>query len=817
MRRLSVLLVPCFLLAGTVAVAWGEVLPAIASSAASVRRSHHATPRIGRRTVAPHTSLAFLFGRRSAGSTVRHNSAGSAEAFRFNENASGAAGAITVYVPAASTSKTLVAGLYTDRNGKPRSLLASGTTSVPKSGRWVTVAIKRTALTKPRAYWIAVLGKGGTLDTGARQNASCQAVTERRARLAALPHLWAGGARTKECVSAYVSGWQVTKGTFSGTGPGSSSPTGGAPTPAGSTGGTTTTVNSPPPPTPSPVDTAPPSISGTPQQGDALTASPGAWTGSPTSYAYQWQDCSSPSICLSIQNATGASYTLQPSDIGDTVDVVVMAKNAGGSGSATSAQTGTVHALPPSLPVNTGSPTISGTAQQWQTLTATNGSWSNGPTSYTYQWEDCSSSTNCSNISGATAPTYTLQASDVGATVEVVVKGSNGAGSVSATSAQTGVVSSSGFHQMFANYLAWSNDLGSNLPWNDMTQVVMFALKTTDGTALDSSTNEVNHYNLPNWTAMVHSHDIAGTTTPEEAIISIGGSNDADWQYACDPTNQAGFVSNLISYAVDNGFDGIDIDAETGTGSAAQFESCVQAIATAGHAATSEEGKPLVIAEEMDESLYNSLPYSTIKTDIPYLDQVQLEYFGYNPDTDWNCGTGTPANTCAYVTQMVAHATSQGIPADKLLLGMDSSGGYAQGNYSTLATTTSAVDTTSGTPSSIPVPSISSAISAGNIVLATTENPPAHYEVFTTPGAATCSSDCSIAITGTVYSNGAYAFPSGSDVQSAYAGPWDCYNMGQYAATHGLEGNMIFDLQNDEGGHGGSFSCSDQLALGLGL
>ena len=77
--------------------------------------------------------------------------------------------------------------------------------------------------------------------------------------------------------------------------------------------------------------------------------------------------------------------------------------------------------------------------------------------------------------------------------------------------------------------------------------------------------------------------------------------------------------------------------------------------------------------------------------------------------------------------------------------------------------------------------------------------------------------DCSIAITGTVYSNGAYAFPSGSDVQSAYAGPWDCYNMGQYAATHGLEGNMIFDLQNDEGGHGGSFSCSDQLALGLGL
>ena len=806
MRRLSVLLLPCFLLAGTAAVAWAEASPAIGGSAAPTHRSHHAKPRIRRRQVGRHTNMAFLFGRRKVGSSVRNNAAGSAEAFRFNEGIPGAAGAITVYVPGASTSKTLVAGLYTSRSGKPRSLLASGSTTVAKSGRWVTVAITRTSLAGGRTYWIAVLGEDGTFDMGARPRASCQGVTERKPGLTALPRVWTAGVPVRHCVSAYVSGWQITKGTFSGTRSG-----------APALGGTGTTLNSPQPATSSPTDTAPPTVSGTPQEGSILTASPGSWTGSPTSYTYQWQDCASASSCSNIPTATGSSYALQPSDVGDTVDVVVTAKNAGGSSSATSARTGTVHAPAPSLPINTALPTISGTAQQWQTLTASNGSWSNSPTSYTYQWQDCSSSTNCVNISGATAPTYTLQASDVGVALDVVISASNGAGSVSKTSAQTGVVSSSGFHQMFANYLAWSNNLGSNLPWNDMTQVVMFALKTTNGTALDASTNEVNHYNLPNWTAMIHSHDIAGTTTPEQAIISIGGSNDSDWQYACDSTNQAGFVSNLISYAVTNGFDGIDIDAETGTGSAAQFESCVQAIATAGHAATSAEGKPLVIAEEMDESLYNSMPYSTIQYDISYLDQVQLEYFGYNPDTDWNCGTGSPADSCSYVSQMVAHATSQGIPADKLLLGMDSSGGYAQGNYSTLSTTTSAVDTTSGTPTSIPVSSISSAISAGDIVLATTENPPAHYEVFTTSGAAVCASNCSIPITGTVYSNGGYAFPSGSDVQSAYAGPWDCYNMGQYAATHGLEGNMIFDLQNDESGHNGSFSCSDQLALGLGL
>ena len=589
---------------------------------------------------------------------------------------------------------------------------------------------------------------------------------------------------------------------------------------ASGTSGQTGTVQADPPP--APVNTAAPAISGTAQQGQTLTASAGSWSNNPSSYAYQWQDCSSSSSCSNISGATSSSYVLQSSDVGKTIDVVVTATNASGSASGTSGQTGTVQADPPPAPVNTAAPAISGTAQQGQTLTASAGSWSNNPSSYAYQWQDCSSSSSCSNISGATSSSYVLQSSDVGKTIDVVVTATNASGSASGTSGQTAVVTGTGTgtggggHQMFANYLAWATNLGSNLPWNDLTQVVMFALKTTNGTALDASTNEVNHYDLPNWTAMIHSHDIAGTTTPEQAIIAIGGSNDSDWQYACDSTNQAGFVSNLISYAVNNGFDGIDIDAEAGTGSAAQFESCVQAIATAGHAATTAEGKPLIIAEEMDESLYNSLPYSTIQTDISYLDQVQLEYFGYNPYSDWNCGTGSPANTCAYVSQMVSHATSQGIPADKLLLGMATYSPYAQGSYSTLAPTTSAVNTTSGTPSSIPVSSISSAISAGDIVLASTENPPAHYEVFTTSGAAACSSNCSIPITGEVYGNGSYAFPSGSDVQSAYAGPWDCYNMGQYAATHGLKGNMIFDLQDDESGHSGSFACSDQLGLGLG-
>jgi hypothetical protein len=61
----------------------------------------------------------------------------------------------------------------------------------------MTVAIKRTKLAKSRAYWIGVLGKGGTLDTRRRRSASCRSVTEARGGLAALPRSWVQRARFK--------------------------------------------------------------------------------------------------------------------------------------------------------------------------------------------------------------------------------------------------------------------------------------------------------------------------------------------------------------------------------------------------------------------------------------------------------------------------------------------------------------------------------------------------------------------------------------------------------------------------------------------
>ena len=95
--------------------------------------------------------------------------------------------------------------------------------------------------------------------------------------------------------------------------------------------------------------------------------------------------------------------------------------------------------MPPS---NTSPPTIAGTAQEGQTLTAGPGTWSGTqPINYAYQWQRCGSSgANCAPIAGATATTYTLTAADVGSTVEVSVTASNMAGSATASSPPTAVV-----------------------------------------------------------------------------------------------------------------------------------------------------------------------------------------------------------------------------------------------------------------------------------------------------------------------------------------------------------------------------------------
>jgi hypothetical protein len=191
--------------------------------------------------------------------------------------------------------------------------------------------------------------------------------------------------------------------------------------------------------TPSPpINTVKPTISGTAQTGQTLTASPGTWDGTPTiTFAFQWQACDATG-CSDITGATSSTHLVASGELGKTLRVVVTATNGVGSATATSNQTAAVVGSS-TAPVNTALPTITGTPQSGQTLNATPGTWTGSqPITFTYKWQRCAAGT-CSTVGGTTA-SYTLVDADVGSTIQVAVTASNSAGSATATSNATAVV-----------------------------------------------------------------------------------------------------------------------------------------------------------------------------------------------------------------------------------------------------------------------------------------------------------------------------------------------------------------------------------------
>ena len=151
-----------------------------------------------------------------------------------------------------------------------------------------------------------------------------------------------------------------------------------------------------------PANTTLPSITGTTKVGETLTAQNGTWTNSPTSFQYQWQRCDGAGAsCGNIAGAVEKTYLLRAADATRTLRVRVLAVNADGSASARSGPTAVVTAG--TAPANTARPSITGDARVGETLTAEDGTWTNTPTSFAYQWQRCDSDgTGCAAISGST-------------------------------------------------------------------------------------------------------------------------------------------------------------------------------------------------------------------------------------------------------------------------------------------------------------------------------------------------------------------------------------------------------------------------------
>jgi uncharacterized membrane protein len=92
-----------------------------------------------------------------------------------------------------------------------------------------------------------------------------------------------------------------------------------------------------------PANTAPPTISGTPQENSTLTGANGTWTNSPSRYDYAWLRCDkNGGSCAGINGANKNTYTLTSADVGATIRFRVVASNSAGNDASASAATAVI-------------------------------------------------------------------------------------------------------------------------------------------------------------------------------------------------------------------------------------------------------------------------------------------------------------------------------------------------------------------------------------------------------------------------------------------------------------------------------------------
>src|ERR1043165_6713635 len=167
--------------------------------------------------------------------------------------------------------------------------------------------------------------------------------------------------------------------------------------------------------------------------------------------------------------------------------------------------------------------------------------------------------------------------------------------------------------------------------------------ETSAGPALDTA--NIQNINVPTWVATVHAHPGI------KAIIAIGGAGNNNWGIACNDTNRAQFVQNLIGFATSNHFDGVDLDIEDGPWMAIgppnpAMTTCIIAISNAAHAAG------LYVSADVITN-WQGPWYAPSQS---YVQQFNLMTFG---------------DALATMQADVAATINQGLPASKFVVGVD--------------------------------------------------------------------------------------------------------------------------------------------------
>jgi hypothetical protein len=275
-----------------------------------------------------------------------------------------------------------------------------------------------------------------------------------------------------------------------------------------------------------------PVVSGQTIQGETLSTTNGRWTGStPLTFRYRWLRCDTSGggangvNCTTIPGETRRTLVLTRADVGHRIRSRVIASNADGTASANSNATpGVVQASSTAgRPVSSKPPTISGTPQQNQTLTANPGTWSGGkPQTYTYQWRRCDSSGgSCADISGATGQTYVVKDVDVGRTLRVRVTAHNSLGARAATSAPTGVVTKAGVPS--GNTISINDVALPNRLVIDRVQFSPFILRSRRPFTARFRVTDLQNHPVQGAMVFVVGIPFGNTTTPPEQATGADG------------------------------------------------------------------------------------------------------------------------------------------------------------------------------------------------------------------------------------------------------------------------------------------------------
>jgi PKD repeat protein len=136
----------------------------------------------------------LVVGNKTLEPSADSNPQGMAEAFKTTPQKNGVVTAVQVYSDAGSKATELVAGIYSDNNGHPGTLLAQGKSTVLKAGATNTVPIPTTTLVAAKPYWIAILGSKGQIKFRNRMGSGVAPMeTSTSSTLTTLPGQWITG------------------------------------------------------------------------------------------------------------------------------------------------------------------------------------------------------------------------------------------------------------------------------------------------------------------------------------------------------------------------------------------------------------------------------------------------------------------------------------------------------------------------------------------------------------------------------------------------------------------------------------------------